>query len=144
MKVDKAFGVHSLEQTFHNGPSKTRAFINQAGVNLDQGGPGSDLFPCVSSVENAAHADDGKRATSLFVNVPDDFRAASPQGASAQSARLGIDSLQCGILGFGTADRCICSNNAGEPATSDQFQNVIESLKRKIGGDFHEDCGRSV
>ena len=108
------------------------AFVDQAGVDLDEGCACLEFFIGVRGVENAADADDRKAA---FGEVANNLSAAGAERTSAESTGFGI----CGILGIRARDGGICRDDAGDFARAGEFDDFVECLERKVGGDFDED-----
>src|SRR5580765_8895724 len=66
-----------------------RAFVNEAGVDLDQCGPRGDLGVGVCGAQNAADADDGKAPSGKPIELADYVRRAITQWPPTQPAALG-------------------------------------------------------
>ena len=128
-----------LSQAGHNFLGHARPFVNQAGVKLHERCAGGDFLPGVIRVENAAHADDRQRASGPAIQVPDDFGAARAQRPAAESACLGVNAFQPGIIRVRPCEGRVRRDNARDLPRPDQFQNFIQRLEGKVGGNFHQD-----
>lgn len=62
------------------------AFVDEAGVELDEGGAGVEFFLKIVFGEDAAAADDGEFAAGLLMDEVDHFGAFLADGGSAESA----------------------------------------------------------
>src|SRR6185437_5076138 len=85
--------LHFLNQAANNCFGDCWAFINHAGINLNQARAGGKFFPRIIGIENSADADNRQLSVRLFENMADDFRAASAQRLAAQAAGFGINFL---------------------------------------------------
>ena len=73
------------------------------------------------------------------IKVANDLRAARAQRTPAQSAGFGVNTPQFRVRRVGPPQRRIRCHNAGNLARSNQLQNFVQRLERKVGRDFDQD-----
>jgi hypothetical protein len=110
--------------------------INETGVNLNEGGTGSQLFTRMGSAEDAANSDDGDRWMKEAAEGADDLGGALGDGGTAESTcligewmPLNGDAGDGGVGGDDAIDALLIKN-AGEG---------FDLRGLKVGSDLDED-----
>src|SRR6266536_820054 len=83
---------------------QSRALVDEAGVELDQGGAGVEHGQGVVGGEDAADADDGQFSVGVLGNEGDDVACAGGEGAAGEAAGFGRGDAGAGQGGVGGDD----------------------------------------
>ena len=112
--------------------------IDEAGVELDEGGTGVELRFSVLGSHDASDADDGDFAAEVAVEGGDDVGGLGGEGSDGEASRL---SGEVTTIHFGSGDSGVGGDQSIESTVEKDIREILDVLRLKVGcylyGDRH-------